>query len=181
MANFFSKLFGKDKSPLTGTPEQVVEKSLDGILDRGGFDLSFEIEQTEEGMNINFSGADSKLMTAHEGLLLDSFQIYLKRLLQNKFQEKKIEISVDCDGFLESSAKELQQLAERLKKLVIEKGTPSYVRALPPRDRKVVHRHLALDERVKSQSVGEGFCKKIKISLAKNESNRSRANEENFA
>jgi spoIIIJ-associated protein len=88
-------------------------------------------------------------------------------MLQNKYPDQNFDIEVDCDGFLDASAKELKDLAEKLKVHVLEKGSPSYVRALPPRDRKIVHRYLAEDGRVKSQSVGEGFCKKIKISLGR--------------
>jgi spoIIIJ-associated protein len=166
MTNFFSRLFGKGRGASDGNVEESLQKVLDGVIDRGAFELAYEIQATAEGYLVNFSGADAKQLTAKEGVLLDSIQTFLKRMVQNKFPQQKIEIVVDSEGFLEESAQELRTLAEKLKNMVLEKGQASYVRALPPRDRKIVHRHLALDERVKSQSVGEGFCKKIKISLA---------------
>ena len=52
----------------------------------------------------------------------------------------------------------------------MSKGKPVYFRALPPRDRKVVHQYLAEDGRVKSRSIGDGLYKKIKIFPVKNES-----------
>jgi spoIIIJ-associated protein len=113
---------------------------------------------------VNISGDDAKLLTDRDALVLDAMQTFLKRYIQNKHPEKaETNIIVDCNGYLESSAQELKELADRLKNLALEKGQSSYVRALPPRDRKTIHRHLADDDRVKSQSVGEGFCKKIKI------------------
>ena len=54
-------------------------------------------------------------------------------------------------------------LADRLKGIVLSKSKPVYIRALPPKDRKVIHQYLAEDSRVKSRSVGEGHYKKIKI------------------
>jgi spoIIIJ-associated protein len=167
MAGFFSKLFGMGKGNGAGSPEEALQKTLDGVIDNGGFSLSFEIEATDGGYLVNFSGDDAKLLTSKDGLLLDSFQVFLKRMLQHRFADKKIELLVDSQGFMESSAQELKDLADKLKTLVLDKGQPSYVRALSPRDRKIVHRHLAEDGRVKSQSIGEGFCKKIKISLAR--------------
>ncbi len=167
MANFFTKLFGKSRSQLSGSPENMIQQVLDGIIEKGNFNLSFEITQIPEGFSVNLSGEDAVLVTDREGLLIDSFQIFLKRMLQNKFSQEKIEIEVDCEGFLESSAQELKDLADKLKNNVLEKGQPSYMRALAPRDRKVVHRFLANEPRVRSQSVGEGFCKKIKISVAR--------------
>jgi len=169
MANFFSKLFGKDKAEGPGTTQALIQDTLDGVIEKAGFDLVAQVHKTDEGFSINFSGGDSGLVTGREGVLLDSFQIFIKRMLQNKFSDQKIEVQVDCDGFMEASAQELKNLAEKLKEHVLEKGTPSYVRALPPRERKIVHRYLAEDGRVKSQSVGDGFCKKIKITLPREE------------
>jgi spoIIIJ-associated protein len=170
MANFFSKLFGKDKTEGQGTIHALIQDTLDGVIKKAGFNLAANVEKSEEGFRIDFSGEDSGIVTGREGVLLDSFQIFIKRMLQNKFSDQKIEIQVDCDGFMEASAQELKNLAEKLKGHVLEKGTPSYVRALPPRERKIVHRYLAEDGRVKSQSVGDGFCKKIKITLPREES-----------
>jgi spoIIIJ-associated protein len=167
MANFFSKLFGLSNEKKEGTPEELLQSALDGILDQAHFDLIYELTNTGEGFFVQFSGGDSKLLTEKDGLVLDAFQTYLKRLLQNRFPKDRIEITVDCEGFLDSSAEELRTIADRLKNLVLKKGQPAYVRALPPRDRKIIHRHLAEDGRVRSQSVGEGFCKKIKITSSR--------------
>ncbi|MDZ4677298.1 MAG: hypothetical protein SGI74_07270 [Oligoflexia bacterium] len=174
MANFFTKLFGIGKSG--GSPEEAIQKTLDGVLDHGGFNLSYEVEETEEGFLVNFSGDDAKLLTSKDGLLLDSFQVFIKRMLQHRFADKKIDLLVDSEGFMATSALELKDLADKLKEVVIDKGQPSYVRALAPRDRKIVHRHLALDGRVKSQSIGEGFCKKIKITLVRAGANPTQNN-----
>ncbi len=171
MANFFSKLFGKGKSEFPGVPKEAVQHALDGVIERAGFKLEAIVDETAEGFAVNFLGDDGVLVTGREGVLLDSFQIFVKRMLQNKFPDQKIDVHVDCDGFMEASAQDLRDLAEKLKSHVLEKGTPSYVRALPPRERKVVHRYLAEDTRVKSQSVGEGFCKKIKITSSRQDEN----------
>jgi spoIIIJ-associated protein len=167
MANFFSKLFGKSKALNSSNPEGALTETIEGVIDRSGFDLTYEVKKTENGFLINLAGSDSGLCTDREGLLIDSFQIFLKRMLQNKFSDQKIEVEVDCSGFLESSAQELRDVAEKLKNNVLEKGQAAFMRALPPRDRKVVHRYLAEEGKVRSQSVGEGFLKKIKITIPK--------------
>lgn len=157
---FFSKLFGGKKEL---TVEGEITETLNGIIEKGNFDLEFTVEKTTEGYHVNFSGTDSELLTSREGLVLDSFQIYLKRLFQNKNPDAHVEIVCDCNGFLEKSADELKKLAAKLRDVVVAKGAPAFVRPLPPRERKIVHRFLAEDTRVRSQSIGEGFCKKIRI------------------
>jgi spoIIIJ-associated protein len=68
----------------------------------------------------------------------------------------------------------LIELAEKLKGIVIDKGRSVYVRALMPKDRKIVHQYLAGDERVKSKSIGDGLYKKIKIFPASSSSDGQR-------
>lgn len=160
--SFFSKLFGKGK--IDQSVEELLTVALDGIIKNGDFQLSYKLESQGEGVFINLTGEDSNLLTDKDGLVLDGFQTYLKRLLQNKIPDNKTDIIIDCDGYLDSSAQDLKDLADKLKQIALDRGQASFVRALPPRDRKTVHRHLAEDERVKSQSIGEGFYKKIKIS-----------------
>ena len=64
--------------------------------------------------------------------------------------------------------KSLVELAEKLRDRALEQGRSVYLRALHPKDRKVVHQYLASDERVRSRSVGDGLFKKIKIYPVKN-------------
>jgi spoIIIJ-associated protein len=70
---------------------------------------------------------------------------------------------MDCNGFRQESNQALVDLAEKLKGIALEKGKSVYFRALPPKDRKIIHQYLAGDPRVKSRSIGDGLYKKIKI------------------
>ncbi len=80
---------------------------------------------------------------------------------------------VDSNDFREKSNQTLVELAEKLKEVAIERGKSVYFRALPPKDRKVIHQYLAQDERVRSKSIGEGLFKKIKIYPIKGGSSKS--------
>ena len=63
MAGFFSKIFGGGKKE---DLESVVEATLNGILDKGGFDLSYELNLTKKDditdVKIEFSGGDEELL-----------------------------------------------------------------------------------------------------------------------
>lgn len=163
MVSFLTKLFGKEKKRGEISPVEAVRTALEGVIERSGLDLKFTLSQNSEGFVVSIEGTDGNLLTDRDGMALDAFQTFVKRLLQNRFPNEKLEVVVDCNGYLESAANELKELADKLKGVVLERGTPAYVRALMPRDRKTVHRHLAQDPRVKSQSIGDGFLKKIKI------------------
>lgn len=183
MAGFFSKLFGGKSKSSGGEVETLVHDTLTGIIEKGQFDLSFktsyEKESDTEGvLAIEFSGSDEELLKDKKGQMLDAFQLFLKRVVQHNFPEDKTNITVDCGGYRDESAAALIERAENLKTIAIEQGKSVYYRALPPKDRKVVHQYLAQDPRVKSRSLGEGLYKKIKIYPAKGGNGQNTQNQE---
>lgn len=186
MSGFFSKLFGGKKDGLEngtdngtrrhsgGTVEgtvPLVEETLQGVLDRAGFDLQFSVRSEANGdiedVMVEMTGADEDVLTEENGELLDSFQLFVKRVLQHKLPDARVEVHFDSNGFREKATQSLVELADKLKEKCLETGKSQYLRALAPKDRKVVHQHLANDERVRSRSIGEGLFKKVKIYPAK--------------
>jgi spoIIIJ-associated protein len=183
MSGFFSKLFGgkkKDNSQgakssardsasasESGSAVALVEDVMRGLVEKAQLDLSFDVKsdangETEE-ITVELSGPDENLVTEKEGALLDAFQLFIKRVLQHQLPDARVNVSFDSGNFREESSKSLVELAEKLKEKALEQGRSVYLRALPPKDRKIVHQYLANDERVRSRSVGDGLYKKIKI------------------
>lgn len=164
MVGLFSKIFGNGKK---NDLESVIEATLNGILEKSGFDLSYEmnLKKKEEvtEVRIDFSGADEELLKDYKGQLMDAIQLILKRVSQHHFSDLLTEIIIDCNGFRQESEAALIERAEHLKSIAIEQGKSVYYRALPPKERKIVHQYLAQDGRVKSRSLGDGLYKKIKI------------------
>lgn len=180
---FFSKLFGGKSKSAGSEVEALVTETLEGIISRAQFDLKFEIHSSKEDdgsavLAIDFSGGDEELLKDKKGQMLDAFQLLVKRVVQHNFPEDKTNITVDCGGYREESASALIERAENLKAICIEQGKAVYYRALPPKDRKVVHQYLAQDARVKSRSLGEGLYKKIKIYPAKGNAGKDQGQED---
>jgi spoIIIJ-associated protein len=170
MTGFFGKLFGggKKKEASEGGAVGLVKDIMAGLVERGGFDLTFKVWAEPEGdVKVEMSGEDVELLKTREGQLLDAFQLFVTRVLQHQLPEQSIEVSVDCEGYREEANQALIDLADKLKEVALSKGKSVYIRALPPKDRKVVHQYLAEDGRVKSRSIGDGHFKKIKIYPAK--------------
>ena len=97
----FTKIFGgRDVKEKQSSVEQLLEQ----LLEKGGFDISCDVEVLEEKENrqtfkIEFYGEDENLFTGKDGGLLDSFQLFIKRSLQHKFPGDMTGIICDCDGF----------------------------------------------------------------------------------
>ncbi|MCM2281605.1 MAG: hypothetical protein NDI61_07135 [Bdellovibrionaceae bacterium] len=180
MTGFFSKFFGgkKKSADSSGTSSAsstvaVVEDVLSALIQHGDFDLVFSVRSAgvvdgNEEITVEMSGQDQALLTEKEGVLLDSIQLFVKRVVQHQLPEARVNVTFDCNGYREESSKELIELADRLRDKALEQGRSVYLRALAPKDRKIVHQHLASDDRIRSRSVGDGLYKKIKIYPVKN-------------
>lgn len=165
--SFFSKLFGGKKKEVSNV-EALVTSTVEGLIEKAQFDLSFEVrseknDKGEDQITVEFSGTDEDILKDQEGQMIDAVQLFLKRVMQHHFPEDRTEVLIDCNGYREENSQQLVELAEKLKGIVLEKGKSVYFRALPPKDRKIIHQYLADDTRVKSRSIGDGLYKKIKI------------------
>ena len=161
----FTKFFGGKTEK---QKQSSVDELLKQIIEKGGFDISYDIGISDKSedfqkMKIDFYGEEEKLFVERDGNLLDSFQLFIKRYLQHHFPGDMTNVVCDCGDFRKKANQSLVELAERLKKKALDQGRSVYLRALSPKDRKVVHQFLAGDGRVKSRSVGDGLYKKIKI------------------
>lgn len=158
---FLSKIFGSGKSDIETTLEEVLQT----VLNKSGLELSFDIKSSSDGKEVLFDlyGDDEPKAKDREGMLLDSLQLFLRRVLQHKFPDERVSIIVDCDSFREEADQALVDLAEKLKGICLKKKKPVYFRAFPPRERKIIHQYLSDDSKVKSKSVGDGLYKKIKV------------------
>lgn len=183
MTGFFSKLFGGKKTSSFSGTEEVLRDTIEGLIERAQFDLSFELssgadDKGEPQIIVEFSGNDEDLLKDREGQMIDALQLFFKRVIQHHFPEDRTNIVIDCNGYREESSQALVELAEKLKGIALEKGKSVYFRALPPKDRKVIHQYLANDERVKSRSIGDGLYKKIKIYPIKSAAQEGHAEEQ---
>lgn len=174
MTGFLSKIFGggKKKSASAGGAEDLIRSTLEGVIEKGGFDLSFDVTSTdgddgETLIAVNLHGADEELLQDSKGEPLNAFQLFLQRAVQHHFPDLKLRIEVDSNDYLKGAADSLIEIVDDLKEKALKNGKSVYLRALPPKERKIVHQHLSSDQRVKSRSIGDGLYKKIKIYPAK--------------
>ncbi len=165
MTGFFSKIFGGGGKS-DGQPEyiNVVRETLEGLVQKSGLELDFSVSSSgENSVAVEIKGADEKILIDKEGMTLDAIQLFLLRVLQHRFHEERIDVTVDCSEYRREANRQLEEVADQLREKVLTNNKSVYYRALPPKDRKVIHQYLANDGRVRSRSVGEGLYKRIKV------------------
>ena len=146
-------------------PKELLSETLTEVLEAGDFLLSFNVEEHEqEGLVVDIFGEDEGLLKAKEGKLLQAFQTYFLRVLQRAFPEEKIKIFVDSNGFWEEKQALLLTLTESLMKQALETNRPvTFKKTLSPFQRRLIHEKVSGNTGVRSQSLGEGFYKTMKL------------------
>lgn len=162
---FLSKIFGfgSNKTVSDEKALEVLENTLKEVIAKSGFDLEFSVHENDGELVVELTGADEELLKEKDGMLLDALQFFCRRVVQHNLPESKANLSFDVGGFREQAGEALVELADKLKNIAIERNKAVYFRALPPKDRKIIHQHLSQDDRVKSSSIGEGLYKKIRV------------------
>lgn len=184
MSGFFSKIFGlnnKEGHSEADTPARLIEDVLEEVIYIAELDLDFDIrtidEKGKEILEIDLFGADEELLFDKDGALLDAFQLYLKRVVQHQMEESSIILRIDSKGFREDVEKRLVEMVDKSVERVLSEGKSTYLKAMAPKDRRVVHQYLAANGRVKSRSVGDGHFKRVKVYAIRQESGEAEMNE----
>ncbi|MGH9464462.1 MAG: R3H domain-containing nucleic acid-binding protein, partial [Thermoanaerobaculia bacterium] len=64
---------------------------------------------------------------------------------------------------------ELRELAQRAAAKVRERGRPWHLEPMAPHERRIVHLALADDPEIETESVGEGYLKRVRIKPAQDQ------------
>ncbi|MFK8137395.1 MAG: protein jag [Bdellovibrionales bacterium] len=171
--NFLKKLFGMGKGSNDSSVE-LVEETLETLGELSGLEYEYEVDIDGQDIKVELSGEDSNILKEKDAQLLDAIQFFTKRSLQHSVQEGRYNVHFDCEGYREEADNALIELADKLKGIALDKKKSVYFRALPPRDRRVIHQYLADDDRIVSKSIGDGLFKKIKVFPANQKFNKNK-------
>ena len=136
----------------------VVKRLIDFITT----DAEVDVVRNGDKIRYNVSGGNTALLIGKRGQTLEAMQ-YLVEKIVNKQHEKHIRIQLDIEGYLSSRREKLEGLALRLGEKVKRTGKPVTVGQFNAHDRRIIHMILKEDNALRTQSMGEGYLRKIKI------------------
>jgi spoIIIJ-associated protein len=111
------------------------------------------------------SGGDPAAIIGKRGQTLEAIQYLLKKIV-NKAGEARTRIIVDIAdsaGFASKRRDDLRALALRAAEKACRNGKAVTAGRFNPQDRKIIHLALKDDPRVRTQSQGEGYVKKLAV------------------
>lgn len=137
-----------DQTPLTDF--------LDKILPHFPLELSYQIKKRNDFLYLIFDGNDKQLLLWRDGTLLLAFQHILNKISPQKVQ-------VDCEFFRKRKEKRLREYAREVARKVYETGRNEVLDLMNPYERRIIHIAVNQMPGITSESLGEGFLKRVKI------------------
>jgi spoIIIJ-associated protein len=159
------------RSPSMKDPAEVLRElmSLAGI--------SVDVRRVDdgdssEGVRLELEGRDLGLVLRRNGEVLDAIQYLLNKMV-NRRTQRPISITLDSSGFRERKQQRLREMALEAAEEARTHRKSVVLNPMSPRDRRIIHITLKDHQDITTRSIGEGYLKKVMISL-KRPSNRSR-------
>jgi spoIIIJ-associated protein len=137
-----------DTNPVTGF--------LDSLLPHFPLELTYEIKKKNETIYVIFEGEDKSMLLRKDGTLLLAFQHVLNKVSPHKVQ-------VDCEFYRRRKEKRLREYAQQVAHQVGETGRDEVLDPMNPYERRIVHIAVNQVPGITSESLGEGFLKRIKV------------------
>ncbi|MGI6423323.1 MAG: protein jag [Candidatus Dojkabacteria bacterium] len=148
--------------------EDIVKKELDTLLKLMNIDREYSLKTEEISdityIKISFEGEDLGYLIGGHGKHLDSLQFVLSLLLRKHFDEKKeVRIVLDVGGYRKERDEKLEKFAMQKADDARILGESIDLPPMKPSDRRVVHLTLQVFDDVKTESVGEGRERFVRI------------------
>jgi len=164
-----TKLFGiKTKEiVILAWPKQVNEdfaatKFLDAFLAKYPLDIRYYTKKNQDLLYIIFDGPDKGLLLQKDGALLLAFQHILNKMSPQKIQ-------TDCDFFRKRKERELREYVKHVARRVQDSGRNETLDLMNPYERRLVHIAVNQISGISTESIGEGFLKKVRVFATRKE------------
>jgi spoIIIJ-associated protein len=136
--------------------------ALQRIVDFISEGSQIEAETRNGRILFKVDGGNSALLIGKRGQTLEAIQYLVEKII-NKKNDTRIRIMVDVEGYLGARKSNLQKLATKLADKAKKINKPVTIGQMNAYDRRIVHLHLKDNQEVRTQSVGEGYYRKLVI------------------
>jgi len=160
---------GHDEALLTAGIH-ALQTIIDGITVGATVNLTHQREK----LLFSISGGDSGVLIGKRGQTLEAIQYLLEKMV-NKKSTNRVRVLVDVEGYLDKRKNNLQSMASRMAEKAKRTNKPVTIGQMNAHDRRIVHIHLKDESDVRTQSIGDGYYRKLMI-FPKKQAGSSRKN-----
>ena len=142
----------------------AVEKTLNDIISKAKLDVKATYRANNGALEFEINGRDNGLFLENNGTLLDAFQYLVNRIASKK---GRTNIVLECGDFRKNRIRELKDMATKAAQKVKDFGKPYLFSPMNPAERRQIHLTLQDDRMIMTESIGDGFLKRVKVMIRK--------------
>jgi spoIIIJ-associated protein len=142
--------------PKDEAAENAAERFLSQLAEVFPLELNYQIKRRGDIIFVIFEGPDKAMLLRNDGSLLLALQHVLNKI-------SPIKVQVDCEFYRKRKEKKLREYAQRVARQVSDSGREEILDLMNPYERRIIHIVANETPGVTSESIGEGFLKKVKI------------------
>ncbi len=142
--------------PKSEDADNAVERFLDELMTVFPLELTYQVKKRPDIVFVIFDGPDKTMLLRNDGSLLLSLQHVLNKL-------SPVKVQADCEFYRKRKEKKLREYAQRVARDVAESGREEVLDLMNPYERRIIHIVANDVPGVTSESLGDGFLKKVKI------------------
>lgn len=124
------------------------------------------IEESDDIVVIEIESPESSLIIGKKGQHLEAIQTIVNSAM-NKNAKKWTKVIIDSENYRSRRERNLQYIASKAVSEVRRTKKSILLEPMTPFERRIVHVALQDEEDIKTESIGEGLIKKIKIEYIK--------------
>jgi spoIIIJ-associated protein len=141
---------------------EIAKQLTIGLLERMGVKAEVEGFLKEGNLYLEIKGDQEGILIGKHGRTLESLQMLVNRMV-NKQLKSSMRVLIDIDDYRKRRADSMAKMAQRLGERAKRTGHSQTVGPLNAHDRRIIHITLKEDPSLKTESLGEGELKKVKI------------------
>ncbi len=136
--------------------ENAAERFLARFMTHFPLELSYQVKKRPDIIFIVFEGPDKTILLRNDGSLLLAIQHVLNKV-------SPIKVQVDCEFYRKRKEKKLREYAHHVAQQVSDTGREEILDLMNPYERRIIHIVANEVRGVSSESIGDGFLKRVKV------------------
>jgi spoIIIJ-associated protein len=149
----------------------VLQKILNLITN----DTEVTCERHKDSICYKISGGNTSIIIGKRGQTIEAIQYLVEKIVNKQIDNQRLRVEVDIEGYMEKRRNNLERLGLRLADKAKRSGRPVTISQLNAHDRRIVHITLKNDSGVRTQSVGDGYYRKLIIFPKKGKNRKKNA------
>ncbi len=148
---------------------ETLQKMADLITE----DATVTAQTESDRLTLSIEGGNAGILIGRKGQTLDAMQFLTDKII-NRRSEARVRVRVDIEGYMETRRANLEHLAFKMADKAKKTGRPATINQMSAQDRRIVHLALKEDNKVRTQSMGDGYYRRLVIFPKKKNSHRGK-------